>query len=444
MLSCSLANLLILNISYSLNIDSSHSFTISLMGNNAINIGNNVSIYRDGKTVMIGVITGIQKNSAGITAITGQDISSYYFENTNLQDVFCDELQLTDLSKASAKIDPLISCPALPCYGFGSYSGSVSSYIERICNSFGLHYLYNPTEKSVLISEAVVEPSNEITTVPTLSYNSQQSEANSISTIYLQKSVNIPEYEEVDIKNGSKTWQISSPITNSITGDGSAYPNNVYIDPGTWQQVILYSNSTFVEYSERVELSGFKKVSIESWSDTSADPRWELYLYDGDNLLKHWYRTGEIHAWESNGSEVATSAVICRIDPNTNGIDYPDSDGILCTVKAWQEIPSNITPWEQSFDSGDNGHPDTNVIDDPMFPPVNQLDGVRIAKRDSNPFTNEITAPNIQNIDINLPVKTFANLSNDSGGFSSIKIPLVSISQSIEGNNETTRITGEY
>jgi hypothetical protein len=271
---------------------------------------------------------------------------------------------------------------------------------------------------------------------------------NSISKVYLQKSVESVEGQDVDIKNGSRQWNYSSPVYNSVSqAQGSQYPQTQFIDPGSMQLVTIYSNSVFVDFDQPVEIDNAVKIVINGWSDTQASPRWELYLYENDTFLYKFYGEGEFHAWTAPTGHVCNRAVIAREDPTTHVVQYPGYDGLTCSITIYQTNPSAaVNGWEQSFSSGDGGREDKNVIDEPMYPPLsymNQL-GVNIAKHDSNPYTNTLVLPEIQSIPIALPETTYINLQQATAEFPKVPVPLVQADYTESAGNQQTTITGEY
>lgn len=421
MLTCTVDKFISIEVHFA--IDATHEFNIvALYTGNALNIEDTITIYRSGTAILNGVITSRRISSDGTVTYTGQDVSSFWAYNTTVQ-ATTNEYTLTNLAAVSAQISNLISAPsAQACYGFGEFDGTIISYVERICNSFGLHYRMDPLQRGIDISAAVIEPASQKTIAPTMSWQIENRWEDAIAKVYLQKSVTVPEGEEVTVQNGSVTNQLQTELQNSIpVNSSSAYPRNVFIDPGTFQQVILYANNVFVDFSEPVAINNAVKVIIDSWSDTSAQPRWELYLYQDNTLLTHFHYTGEGSAWTASANQYCNKAVIARVNPDTQTIEYPNFAGLSCICTCYSSMPSGVQGWQQEFLSGDGGRPDTNTIDDPMFPPLAQLDGVRIAKRDSDPNSSNIEAPGIVPYDIALPVTTY---TDRSGG---IDVPLVQL-----------------
>lgn len=441
MLTCTVDKFISIDCHFAL--DAPHEFTITAQAEGAalnLNVYDQITVYRDGTAILIGVITSKRVTSGKIVTYSGQDISSFWAYNTTVQKT-ANEYTLTNLAAVSAIIDPRISAPSSQaCYGYGEFDGTIISYILRICNSFGLHYLPNPLTIGYTITADIVEPSVQKTLVPTCSWVIEDNAQDRISTVYLQKSVTVPEGEEVTISNGSQSYEISSPLQNSIpNGSQSAYPRNVYIDPGTWQQVVLFAHSTFTDFNVPVDINDAVKIVINSWSDTEANPRWQLYLYEDTTLLHHFYLTGEGAAWEATGNHKCNKAVIARVNPQTNEIEYPNFSGLSCTVTCYDTLPSGVQPWQQSFLSGDGGRPDTNVIDEPMYPPVAQLDGVRVAKYDSDPHASSIEAPGVLGIMVSLPAVTYTDAA--SGG---IDLPLTQLTLRDSSANATSSMQGMY
>lgn len=450
-LTCSLSQP-VLSIDLSLNVDDVHTFSITGRGASLPNLGE-VSIEANGTTVLIGTITNATLNSDGTFTVSGQDRSSYAADHADVEDVIKDAFTLTSISSCMDSVctgtNFSHSSPSQSCYGFGSYSGTVKAFIERICNSFGFHYVYNATgNPGVVISADVIEPGQTGVNVPTMDFTNGYSLENSISKVYLQKSVEATEGQDVDVKNGARQWNYSSPVFNSVsTAQGSQYPQTVFIDPGSMQLVTIYSNSVFVDFDQAVDIDNAVYIVINEWSDTTSNPRWELYLYENDTFLYKFNGIGEFHSWTAPSGHVCNKAVIARENPTTHVIEYPGYDGLTCNITVYQSNPSaSVSGWEQSYQSGDGGREDKNIIDEPMYPPLSQMSqlGVRIAKHDSNPHTNTIILPEIQSIPLALPETTYVNIQQATSEFPKVQVPLVQVDLQESAGNQQTTITGEY
>lgn len=444
MLNCTISGFSVQGINVNLTIDGAHSFTITGRGTVPA-IGSSVTIKRDNTSILVGTVTKTSRDSSGNVNISGQDSVSYYFENNTVSDIQLSETTSTNLSAASALISNRITCPSQSCYGFGSFSGTLDSYVNRIANSFGLHYLYSPTGNNVELSAGVVEPSGG-TAVPTVSYSSEVDDNNRIGTIYLQKTVTVPEEQETSICNGSKTETITTPLHNSLLTATSAYPVDVFIDPGSWNQVRLHTNAMVTTHDQALEVTPCRQVKITGWSDTTSDPRWQLFLYNDDDLLYHGDATSASYNWRASDDEVCNKMVIARYkrDVLPPEIEYPDCDGITCYISVWETLPSGIDGWEHTATSGDGGRSDFNIIDEPMFPAWANIDGTRIAKRDSNPNGSTIVTPGTNTGNISLNETTYINRASATAEFAKVQVPLVGMSMTENGNNSQTTLTGEW
>ena len=457
-LTCDL-NLPIKSVDCELNMDAPHSFTIQTYAttlNSLPSAGSNVTIKIDGNNYLYGTVTQISVDSDFNGTITGQDKASYYFENTYVEGKESSETTLSNLATVSATISNKITVSgSVPCYGYGTYTGNIQSYIERVANNFGLHYFYNPLAETVVLSTFVIDPDSysRTTNVRTSEYSMGINQDNNIGKICLQKEFeNDSNSSEIEIKNGSETFEFNEAIRNSITDlTGSAYPQTVFIDPGTWLPVTLYAQTNFTNFNQQIDIEDTRYLYIEEWSKQETREgydKWHVYLYDedGDEIGRIW-NTGKNHAWSVIDShKPAVKAVIARefTQQTSTELEYPNFDGLIATVYRAEYAPTNtnITSWQGTYSSGDGGRTDTNIITEPMYPPQNQINGVRIAKRDSNPHANTITIPQVQSITPNFTTK-YRNLTT-AGEFPVVPVCLTTVNTENSTSSASTEITGEY
>ncbi|MBQ7567299.1 hypothetical protein IJT17_00660, partial [bacterium] len=137
----------IVSISVNLTLDDAHSFSVSFVtAVDTFEIGSEVTIYRDSATLLIGAVTSYSYDAATkIMNISGIDKTSFADQNDRRETALAtDRLESVSSAINSVKPGTVLGCPAISCFGYGTYNGSTQDFVERVANAFGLNWWVNP------------------------------------------------------------------------------------------------------------------------------------------------------------------------------------------------------------------------------------------------------------------------------------------------------------
>lgn len=463
MLETDLINDKIISIDVNLALNAKHSFSITLFKAQAADYRRReIGIYRDNVLILNGVVTSQSYNAAiRQLTITGQDRNSYICERDATPD------SAKTLSAATAttlpaaiqtiKSNAVRSCPAVPCYGYGSYSGSTHAFIERIANSFGLNYISDPVGTGYYLSPAdLAEP--ETFSVRGAFGLAESSDAKSvISKVFVQKAITQAQFQQIEVKNtavsSTELVRLINPNAVSSGDPSKQFPKDYYLDPWTKSFVTIDVPAVNTVYKTATQIAPAQQVKYISNNDTITDPPWRLEVWQGDpgvgdlpnpGAVKQAYLTAG-QTWTAGPNEQATHLRIAHDiqDGGASITDYPHYDGVAITAHVWQTAPSSaITPWHGEYLSGDSsGRPDYNVISEEMYPNKSAFAaagvGTWIAKRDSLNLQRSFVLPKTPDFDL------LDSVAVITGGHA-YPIPITSMQLRNAAGVEQTQVKGEW
>lgn len=472
MLTCSL-NEKVLSIDVNLQINSAHSFSIAFLSSaSSYALKSELSISRDGVKILDGIVTNYSYNALSqVMTISGQDKNSYDCVHDASPNAIIsqDSNTLTTIKTAIDTVkrtldeehsltpsDIINSAPTIQCYGFGSYNGDTQSFIDRICNSFGLNYYSNPTGRGYTLTAGDIEEPVSYTSIPGYSLN-QSSDINTcINNVYIQKAITANNRNTLNVKNGNiaTTQQVRliNPNAVNATVGNPQFPKDYFLDPWTKSFVTLDVPVATVIYKEAISIQPAQKIVYANCNDTLVNPAWKLEVWDGDpgvgdipaaNRLGYISRN---QTWEANSNDQYASYLRVARDIQVNGQNvttYPAYDGVTIKCYTWASLDNaSQQPWSSSYSSGDTaGRNDLNVISEAMYPNKSLFDsqnlGQQIAKKDSLNITRAITIPETPALNI---------LSNVAIPYNnnSYALPACSIHYTNSAGTDQTQITGEW
>ena len=411
MLSISLSEPVI-SIDVSLSIDEAHSWSCSFFSTaDTYAIGSDVTIYRDGEPLLIGVVTGYSYDAATqIMTVSGIDKTSFADQNDHRETTLAADTPTTVTAAIeSVKQGTVTACPTIHCFGYGTYNGSTQAFVDRVANAFGLNWYVNPVGSGYVLSSGDIATPVTCGRLSGWSYHSENNYDDRISHIFIQKAITSSSPTKISVKNtgtsSSQTVRLQNPNAIQASAGSAQFPMDYWIDPWNKCFVTIDVPVAFTNYNQATDIGSVKQVTVLGCSDSLASPAWHLELWAGDPgagtenaTLLEKLSVGQ--TWTSSGSDTATHARVARnITPNDVGATkYPAYDGVEITAYTWSEIPgASVEAWSDSFSSGDTGRPDYNIICDEMYPNhssfVSQGLGTQIAGRDSVTARRAFTAP---------------------------------------------------
>lgn len=401
----------IISIDVQLGIDNAHSWTISFItANDSYEIGSEVRIYRDGVLLIIGAVTSYSYDvKTKVMTISGSDQTSFADQYDRQEaELATDSLTTVRAAVEAVQAGSVLDCPTITCFGFGAYNGDTQSFVDRVSNSFGLNWYVNPIGAGYTLSSGDIVTPASPQLYQGFDYTSGNDYDERISRIYVQKAITTDQKNKLTIKNPptSSTQMVRLKNPNAIeTQSGAQFPMDYWIDP--WHKcfctIDVPAGNTV--YNQAASIGAVKQLKVVSCSDSTHTPAWHLELWDanpgvGTTNANKLATLSVGQTWTASGNQTATYArIAATVMQNGVGItDYPHYDGVEMEAYAWAEIPgSAVEAWSDTFESGDVGRPDYNIINEEMFPNhdsfVSQGLGRQIARRDSIVNRKSITIP---------------------------------------------------
>ena len=466
MLTCSI-NAPITAINVNLQINGAHGFSVSFKtDSSSYPMQADVTIYRDGVAILVGTVTSYSYDAAvGVMTISGQDKTTYQGTHDAKPNAIVElsATQPTTVADAIRSVyrqvnddydtDIVTQCPHITCYGYGMYNGGTLSFIDRMCNSFGLDYTATPA--GYRITRGGIGVPADPTVYKPASIGRSVDKSRIISDIYIQRAITVSNRQTVNIKNGSLASSTTARLTNPNAVNAVAgqpqFPKDYFLDPWTKAFVTIDVPVATVVYSVPVSISTAQKVTYANCTDTLVQPAWRLEVWDGDpgtgavpaaNRLAYLTRG---QSWTAQGDETAQYLRIARDIQTDNGAvtTYPTYDGVTIKAYLWPTLDAaELLPWSASYSSGDaDGRPDLNVISEPMYPSKASFDlqelGPQIARRDSVGQVQSMTIPGTPAIGL----LDGASATHDGTVY---RQPATGITYAAAAGSELTTITGEW
>lgn len=457
----------VISITANLQINGPHTFAISFKSyTSAYAVGGDVTIYRDGVAVLVGTVTSYSYDAgSGVMSIAGQDKTTYEGSHDGKPNamIIQDARQATTVADAirgvyrqlhdDYTVDILTACPNVTCYGYGMYNGNSLSFIERMCNSFGLDYTAGPS--GYRITAGGIDTPVNPTVYAAAAINQTVDKSRIISDIFVQRALTVSNRQSLDIKNGnlstSTTARLINPNAVNAPQGAAQFPKDYFLDP--WHKCFITIDVPVatVVYSVPVAISAAQKVTYANCTDTLVQPAWRLEVWDGDpgtgavpsaNRLAYLTRG---QSWTAQADETAKYLRIARDIQTDNGsvTTYPTYDGVTIKAYTWPTLDeANLLPWSGSYSSGDtNGRPDLNVISEPMYPSKASFDlqglGPQIARRDSVSQVRTISLPGT-------PAAALLDGASVTYDGTTYAQPITAVSYAAAAGQEQTTLTGEW
>ena len=457
----------IISITANQQINGQHSFSISFKtDNSSYPMQADVTIYRDGVAILVGTVTSYSYDAAAsVMTISGQDKTTYegshdgkpnamIIQEARLPTTVADAIRgVYQQIHGDYTADIVTACPNITCYGYGMYNGNSLSFIERMCNSFGLDYTAGPGGYRITAGGIDIPASPTAYAAAAIGRSVDKSRI--ISDVYVQRALTVSNRQSLDVKNGnlssSTTVRLVNPNAVNAPQGAAQFPKDYFLDP--WHKCFITIDVPVatVVYSVPVAISAAQKVVYANCTDTLAQPAWRLEVWDGDpgtgavpaaNRLAYLTRG---QSWTAQGDETAQYLRIARDIQTDNGAvtTYPTYDGVTIKAYTWPTLDeAQLLPWSAKYSSGDtDGRADLNVISEPMYPSKLSFDqqnlGPQIARRDSVSQVQTLSLPGT-------PAAALldgASVTYDGAIYAQ---PITAVSYAAAAGQEQTTLTGEW
>lgn len=411
-----LSGLNVLSVDVSINTSQGHTATVQAIGprENLPATDTGISIFDGLQLVLACKVQSVSYDAgsavAQITAIDNTTWESEYAPEITT-DIRVD--QTTDVvSMLSSMTGITVTGPSISCYGGGQQTMSPERAVSSVANAFGLLYEVpiTTTKAYALYNGGLNEL--EGNNSPCLAVGQSDSYSDHISRIYVQREPAQTTKQLVTITNqgtgGTTNVRLKNPNAQYEEHEGVEYPikfpEDYWIDP--WSKhfctiTVPVSTSIYHTAYDCGE-DGYTKIMNYQCNDKSREWRLALYTQDPGTDLSHplvqpLARLAPGNSYTCTG----TTKVKCmRVEMYQNGqITCPDCGGIQIKAYVWEGEDYDLPAWVRSFESGDDGRTDYNIISSPYYPSeasfVASGAGARIVKQDSTTYNLDVTKPGI-------------------------------------------------
>lgn len=379
----------VLRLSLTKNLNGAHAFSLSVVGRTALAAGSVVNFSGDCGALACKVQGVKYDRKSNVSTISGSDLLSWqlsddYIELSAPQDV------PTTLSAVSAQADSRLNVPAIACYGPGFFSGSKLAYAQRIAAAFGLFYI---AENSGINFYTSLQAADKSAALTGLQISDEWN--GKINKIYINKTVNLPQFSKQEIQNGTSSEETVTMLENPNAED-SGFSKSAFIDPWLKTLITISVPTQYIVWNKAVNVGEKKQVQLVSTTDSAANPPWILELWDADpgtpeapnaqavKLAELERRTG-FDLWQAQQNEICRYARIGRWMPISGAQpvkDFPHYDGVRMTILTWDETTAQaVQAYSMEQASQLSGKTDYNIISDNMLPDQADLIAAGIPQR---------------------------------------------------------------